>query len=320
VRDNIHRFGGDPDNVTVFGESAGGASIVALLAMPAARGLFHRAAIQSASFTQLRSRRRATEAAAQFLDDLGLTADDVDALLEMPVPRLLAAQKALLARPDAAFTAFAPTPDGTVLLEPPASAALPRVPVVIGTTRDEMHLFTFADPAYTGLDEAGLVRRAAAIFGDAAADVVAAYRGVRPSATPGQLASAIATDQAFRVPARRYAARLLDAGAPVWSYTFTQTTPVFGGRLGACHGLDIPYVFDNLHQRGVTLFTGDAPNRRAVAEAMHGAWVAFAYNGDPGWPPCTDGRRQTRRFGPEDDIVDEPDAGLLARWDTLGAH
>lgn len=317
VRENIAALGGDPGNVTVFGESAGGASIVALLATPSARGLFARAVVQSASFTQLRTRERATDAATELLGELGLAPEQAGEIVDMPAERLLAAQRTLLGRGAAAFTAFAPTPDGTVLEPAPAATHPPDVPVLIGTTRDEMHLFTFADPAYTGLDDAALIERAAVLFGDRAPAVVAAYRAARPGASPGQLASAIATDQAFRVPARRYALGAAAVGAPVWSYLFTQTTPVFGGGLGACHGLEIPYVFDNLHQRGVALFTGEGSERAEVAAAMHGDWVRFASAGDPGWAPWTSTRRPVRVYGPDAGVADDPEADLLAHWEGV---
>ncbi len=321
VRDNVARFGGDPGNVTTFGESAGGASVVALLVAPAARGLFHRAIAQSPSIAQLRSRSRATEAADEMLAELSIDPSDVGRVVDVPIDQLIAAQAELIRDPAKGFTAFAPTPDGVVLPARPRDAlvdgAAGRVPVLLGTTRDEMHLFTFADPAYATMDETTLQARAERAFDGNAADAIEAYRAARPGYPPGQLASAIATDQTFRAPADRAAVALAATGSPVWSYWFTYASPVFDGLLGACHGLEIPFVFGNLHQRGVQLFTGDGDDRLPIGAEMHQAWVAFARAGDPGWPRWDPTQRETRVFGPPGGVVGDPEPELRALWAAL---
>jgi para-nitrobenzyl esterase len=321
VSDNIAAFGGDAGNVTIFGESAGGASVVALLATPAASGLFHRAIAQSPSITQLRSRERAREAADELLSALRLDPTDIGGLVDVPLDQLIAAQAELIKNPAKGFTAFAPTPDGVVLLSRPSEAladgAAGGVPVLLGTTRDEMHLFTFADPAYATMDDAALQARAERVFDGDAAAAIAAYRAARPGYAPGQLASAIATDQTFRVPADRAAEALAATGSPVWSYWFTYPSPVFDGLLGACHGLEIPFVFGNLHQRGVQLFTGDGDDRLPIGAEMHDAWVAFARDGDPGWPRWDRTRRATRVFGPPGGVVADPEPELRSLWSAV---
>jgi para-nitrobenzyl esterase len=313
VAEAISAFGGDPDNVTVFGESAGGASVVSLLAVPAATTLFQRAWAMSPSIPQLRDPLRARRAMDELLDAAGVST--LDELAAAPLEQVLDAQRRLLADPAGALTAFAPTPDGSFVPGDivTAAAADPR-PLVVGTTRDEMHLFTAFDPRRAQLDGEGLRRAFARCFDGRAEHAIAGYREYRPDHAPGQLVSAMQTDETFRVPARRLADDRVRRGLPTWTYWFTFPTPAFGGVLGACHGLDIPYAFHNLHRPGVETFTGDAAEREHVADAFAGALLRFASTGDPGWPAFDAIRRPTRRLDLDGDVLDDPEAELLALW------
>src|SRR5436190_17352381 len=190
VQASIAGFGGDPRNVTVFGESAGGASVLALLACPAATGLFARAIAQSASTLQLRSRLQATAAAEQVLARIGVDGGHLERLLDVPVEALLDAQAAFVG-PEL-FTAFAPTPDGLVLPRPVAEAAAGAgAPLLIGTNRDELYLFTALDGRTASVDEEELRTVARRIVGDAGDTLVAAYAAARPGRRPGQLGASI---------------------------------------------------------------------------------------------------------------------------------
>jgi para-nitrobenzyl esterase len=317
VARNIESFGGDGSNVTVFGESAGGASALALMTSPAADGLFQRCWAMSASITQLRSMDRAVAAGEAVLETLDLTPATADRLLELPLDALLDAQRRLLVNVEG-FTLFAPTPDAVVLPRPVTEALADgragARPLVLGTLRDEMNLFRMADPALMALDDAGLVERARFWLGDGVEAAIETYRAARPGLTPSELASAMATDQAFRAPATRAAELRSAAGRATWLYWFTWATPAFGGLLGSCHGLDLPFAFHTLDVPGVELFTGAGADRRPLADAFHGAIVDFARDGTVAWPAYDTRDRPVQRFGVPLELLHDPEPELRALW------
>jgi para-nitrobenzyl esterase len=317
VARNIEAVGGDRGNVTVFGESAGGASALALMTSPAADGLFRRCWAMSASITQLRSTARAIETGEAVLDALGLTTATADQLLALPLDALLDAQRRLLVGVEG-FTVFAPTPDAVVLPRPvPEALADGRAaarPLVLGTLRDEMNLFRLADPALMALDEEGLLERARFWLGDRVEAAIETYQAARPGQTPSELASAMATDQAFRAPATHAAERRSAAGIPTWLYWFTWASPAFGGLLGSCHGLDLPFAFHALGVPGVELFTGPGADRWPLADAFHGAIVDFARDGTVGWPAYDTVDRPVQRFDVPPELLHDPEPQLRALW------
>ena len=313
VRECISAFGGDPDRVTVFGESAGAASVATLLGTPSARGLFRGAIPQSGAASWVASRERATDIARGVVSRLGV-GDDADALLAVPTDAILGALPAF--REDgAASLPFEPVVDGTVLAEPPlaaiASGNAAGVRLLTGTNADEMTLFTVADPAIAALDDDAVRARMRNAFGDAGVQVFESYRARRPDVTPAELWTQLATDGVFRIPASRLLEAQL-AHAPAWSYLFTFSSPVFGGILRSTHALEIPFVFDNLDRGGAEMLTGSGPERQGIADAMHRAWIAFARDGDPNhaglpeWPQYDVDRRATMRFDAECKLLDDP--------------
>ncbi len=302
VRDNSEAFGGDPGNVTVFGESGGGAKICTLLAMPATRGLFHRAVVQSGPSLRLRAVPEATKVAERTFAALDLETDRIDELQSLPADRLLAAHAALGRRGDRpAVMAYAPVLDGVVAPNHPeialADGIAPDVPMLIGCNRDEASLFLAMNPA-PGDDQAlegdGLLHRLAAL-GDDAAPIVAAYREGRPDASPRDLLIAIESDRMMRIPSINLAERKLAGGkAPVFMYYFVWAA----GPLGSAHGFEIPFVFDNVHPP----IMNESASRATLAAQMSEAWIAFARGGNPGhaglpqWPAYSLEERATMVF------------------------
>ena len=312
VRANITAFGGDPGNVTVVGESAGGASVVALVAAGADTDgpLFHRAFAMSPSIPQFRTGERAIELADAFRAELSRPAT------EAGVDEVLAAQAALLARRAGSFDSFAPAVDGELFHDSISQVcARSAIPMVIGTTRDEMRLFNAFDPAVRSLDQDGVVERLRRSFGDAAGEVYELYQRHRPSETAPQLLSAVQTDHTFRAPAWRLVDERATGGNATWMYWFTWQSPVLGGAFGACHGLDIPFLFHNLDQPGVSGFAGDGADRVPVADRFSAALIDFARRGDPGWPAVSVGSRPTLCLGAEATVVEDPEPELRALWE-----
>ncbi|MGH8978250.1 MAG: carboxylesterase family protein, partial [Acidimicrobiia bacterium] len=223
--------------------------------------------------------------------------------------------------PSRGALAFQPVVDGTTLprtpLEMIEAGSARGVHLLVGTNRHEATLFNFMDPELADVDDNGVVERVAAWYGADAGSLVAAYRARRPDVSGLDLWTDVGTDAVFRIPAIRLAETQLAHG-PVWMYLFTWETPVFGGVLKSSHALEIPFVFDTLES--AVMFTGDAPERRDIADAMHAAWIAFARTGDPNtdgvptWPAYDRERRATMRFDVKPEVLDDPMGDDRAAW------
>jgi para-nitrobenzyl esterase len=316
VRDNIGAFGGDPGNVTIFGQSGGGMKVTTLMAMPVARGLFHKAIAQSGPFVRAVPMARASDVAARTLDRLGIGPQQLDALQTISPPALLDAFASAQEGAPGVPRQFAPVVDGDSLprdpFEPCAPATASGVPLLIGTTGEEItSLQGFADPSIFEIGDAGLEGRVATACdtGPAEAEaLIAAYRAGRPHATAAQLYAAIASDRRFGFGSIQQAERQA-AQAPVFAYRLLWQSPVRGGRMGAPHNLDLPMIFGRDRAPGVT---GDGTTHHALAAAMQTAWANFARSGNPShaglpdWPQYDAHARRTMIFDTDCRVASDP--------------
>jgi para-nitrobenzyl esterase len=329
VRDNIAAFGGDPGNVTAFGESAGAMSVGTLLGLPAAKGLFVKAIPESGAAHHGKPADQAERITSEFLAALGVTPGDgaIDRLRALSAEELLDAQATFAALEGTGGLPFTPVVDGVVLSEAPIDAIgkgqAAGVSVLIGTTRDEWRLFSMLDPAVSSLDEERVGRRIAGLLADPAqaADLVRHYRASRADVSVSDLWSELGTDLVFRIPAVRLAEKQSALGNDVYMYRFDYATPALGGMLGACHALEIPFVFESLTSRGADMFVGPVTDElRTLSRRMHEAWVSFARTGRPTadglpeWPRYTSERRATMLFGLSQTVVDDPGGDDREAW------
>lgn len=331
VRDNIAGFGGDPDNITIFGESAGGISIGCLLSMPSARGLFHKAILQSGA-SMVTPLKESVLIAEKFLLIFGFNAGDVDALKALTVEQILSAEmklRAEMARPweKLRATVTQPIVDGKTLPAIPVEAvkqdSAGNVLVMAGSNQDEWGLIGMADRGLPELDEAGLAERCQRLIPAKRVPVlVEAYRAARvkrgEDASPPAIYRAIQTDSTFRMPAIKFVESQQRRHRSSYSYLFTWKSPAMGGILGACHTLEIGFVFGTYTQR----FNGSGPAAELLAGNIQDAWTAFARTGDPSnkgigtWPEYGE-NRATMILGADCHVEEAPYDEERHVWDVI---
>jgi para-nitrobenzyl esterase len=314
VRENIDAFGGDPSNVTIFGESGGGGKVAALLAMPDASGLFHRAALQSGFGLTAITPAAATKMTQSILDALHLRADQIDRLQSLPVEKLLdALQRVTNGSP----FGIGPVVDGRSLPRHPFTPDAPEVsrdiPVLLGYNKTET-TYLFPPPGSFDLDWPGLAKQLVpALPGLDVATVIEGWRKRHPQATPSDLYFMITTQSTMGLSASTLAVRKSQqtGAAPVFLYHLEWQTPVAGGRMRSPHTLDIPLVFDNVAKASGLIGSG-AAQAQQVSDAMSAAWLAFARSGSPNaaglaaWPAFNAQTRPTMIFDVVSRAVNDP--------------
>jgi para-nitrobenzyl esterase len=323
VKENIAAFGGDAGNVTIFGESAGAMSVGALLAAPSARGLFHKAILQSGAAHIGHGRKHSAKVARLFLDRIG--ARDRHDIPVLPHEAILKAQAEILEIPrDTGGLPFGPTVDGELLptraIEQVRAGSAGGIAVLAGTTAEEWKLFTAARPKLRLMDGAKLRRYTAGLAGEEYADeLLRAY----DDGSPFERWNAVMTDHSFAIPA----IRLLEAQgafAPTYAYRFDWRSPLLAGILGACHALELGFVFGTYNEKMAGAFFGSGAKAAALSAAMMEAWIAFARSGDPSnaltgpWPRYDGARRATVMLGDGDPhVTNAPDDHRRAAWDAV---
>ena len=309
VQRNIASFNGDANNVTIIGESAGGSAVVSLMSSPEAKGLFHKAWAMSPSIGQLRTKDRAVQAEQVFLEHAGVsTRKDLQSLT---IAEMLDVQAKLEAIPTENFDHFTPAAGGSALPHDiVTTAAGSPLPFVVGTNRDENRLWAALDPAQNQLGEDHWNDLCTQTFGEHAAHAKNTYKRIRPNEVPWQLISSIHTDTAFRQRAQRISEQRVAANNKTWMYWFTWPTPVLDGIVGSCHGLDIPFAFDNLSIPGTDGLTGEGPERAAIATRFAGEIVQFARTSAPTWPAFDIDDRQTLEICAEMNVLKDPESEI----------
>lgn len=332
VRDNISGFGGDPGCVTIFGQSGGGGKVSVLMGMPAAKGLFHRAIIESGSMLRARTPDKSQQLAEYVIAELGLNKTTIRQIHTLPFDRVLQASLAVLkvhnpmpsnGVPDirrmADLLGFAPVVDGKVLpnhpFDPHGSHLSEDVPMIIGSTLNEF-VTALNHPEYEAMSSAELEKRVRGLFGGKAPEIIAAFRARTPDASAFTLWSHIAAATVRQAAIQQATVKAAQGKAPAYLYWFAWKTPVLSGRPGAFHCAEIAFAFNNTDR--CEAMTGGGAEARALGGIVSDAWIHFARSGNPNhggmphWPPFNPTDMPTMIFDTKTVAVNGPDRGEQA--------
>lgn len=316
VNENIEAFGGDPNNVTIFGESAGSISIDCLLSMPSLKGLYSKVILQSGTAKHTQPADTATKVAEQILANLQVDKSELYRLDSIPAETILKATESFTTR------VFGPVRDGVILSKCPdeviCGGNAKDIPILIGTTADEWRLFTYFDPNWEHVDENNLIE----IFEQS----FALWPELSKSfLNDGKLNQALYEDMmtfdAFTFPSIHLSECQVKRGAPVWMYRFDYPSPALGGILKSFHALELPFVWNCIKENETERLTGNAPERYQLAQQMHQAWIAFAHHGDPNtselpkWPKYNLEDRSTMLFNIKNEVVEDPNSQWRLIWE-----
>lgn len=313
IRDNIEEFGGDPSRVMIFGNSSGGWKVTALMAMPGAKGLFHRAAVQSGSPLRMMTPEQGAPIAAAFVSQLGLTKANISDIQKLPWKQVLSAQLAV------GPAGFQPMIGTDVLPTQPFDPLAPEisahVPMIISTALEDQGI----NIPGVAPDDAGLASSLDKRFPGRGAEILALYRRIDPVSRPFQIEAQAVTDSSWRRDAQTQASRKADQlAAPVWMYQWNWRTPAYEGEFGAIHGSDIPASF---HSYRDGFFNGSTAGKLMV-NRLSSAWVAFAKTGDPNnpslppWQAFDSANRATMIFDNQTRVENDPRREIRAYWDA----
>ena len=331
VKENISKFGGNPNNITIFGESAGGFAVASLLAMPAAKGLFHRAIPQSGAAHKFGFNPRAgIKIYENLLKDLEIKKGDIEALRKVPVERLIVTQDTVL-RIEEGVLRLGPVVDKMTLPDHPLDAIrkgfAKDIDILIGSNLDESKLWLMLTPQTSELTEEELLQNVNTLMMYSKKDekkskeLIEIYRKLRK--TPRNIMDAISTDYMFRIPAIQLAQAQCVYQPNTYMYLFAWKSPMAGGKYGAVHALELPFVFGLLGNQDIGFFPRRTDETQNLSEKMMDVWISFARNGNPNHknipelPSYDKDKRSTIIFDKEIIIEEDPYSKERAAWEDI---